>query len=269
VIQALLSIATHSVAVLIYPGLLTMIVFGALVEVAWMRVSRREWQRPDLPGRRLTPVLATIALCSALSAVQLAAPFNQVPGDERSVVLAVVGLAFTTWAELALTVEFVAAPGLMLIVQFCWLLAVLGPAVQTESLRPQVLGNLLVPGLLPVKVACAFLYLLSLPALLRLWPLAPPSDRRERRRLDAGRILTWFPYCGLFTTLFLPPSGDDLVGFLRFTGVTLLVAAVVMGLGLLTRWHGAAGARRLYTRGVAPFAGLVVATVIVTSIVMR
>ncbi|HEX9362457.1 MAG TPA: hypothetical protein VGA47_01600 [Candidatus Dormibacteraeota bacterium] len=268
-IQILLSIAAHAVAVLVYPGLLAMIAFGTVVEVAWMRASRREWDWPDLPRRRLTPVLATVALCSVLTAVQMAAPFNQLPGDERSVVLAAVGLAFATWAELALTVEFVAAPGLLLIVQFCWLLAVLGLAVQTESLRPQVLGNVQVPGLLPVKLACAFLYLLSLPALLRLWPLVPAGDRRERRRLDAARILMWFPYCGLFATLFLPPSGDDLFGFLRFMGITLLVAGVVIGTGMMMRWRGAAGVRGLYARGVAPFAGLVLLIVVMTSVLMR
>ena len=268
-IQVLLSIATHAVALLVYPGLVAMIAFGTVAELAWMRVGRRDWEWPALPRRRLTPVMATIALCSVLASVQLAAPFNQVPGDERSVVLASVGLAFTAWAELALTVEFVAAPGLLLIVQFCWILAVLGPAVQIESLRPQVLGNVLVPGLLPVKVACAFLYLLALPALMRLWPLAPAADRREKPRLDGGRILTWFPYCGLFTTLFVPPAGDDLGGFLRFAGITFLVAAVVIALGLLMRSRGEAGVRGLYTRAVAPFAGLVIAIVVVTSVLMR
>jgi hypothetical protein len=269
VIQTLLSIATHAAALLVYPGLLTMVAFGSIVEIAWMRVSRRDWQSPEPPRRRVTAVLATVALCSVLTAVQLAAPFNLVPGDERNVVLAAAGLALTTWAVLALTVEFVAAPGLTLIVQLFWLLAVLGPAVQPESLRPQVLGNVLVPGLLPLKLACAFLYLLSLPALLGLWPLTPPKDRRERRRLDGARILTWFPYCGLFTTLFFSPSSDDLVGLLRFFGTTFLVAVAAMVVGLLLRWRGAVGARGLYTRAVAPFAGLVVAIVIGTSILMR
>ncbi len=268
-IQALLSIATHSFALLIYPGLLARVAAGSLVELIWQRVSRRRWQAPEPPRRRLTPVLATVALGAVLAAVQLAAPFNLVPGDERSAVLAAIGLAFTAWAELALTVEFVAAPGLLLMVQLCWLLAVLGPAVQPESLRPQVLGNMLVPGLLPVKVACAFLYLLSLPALLRLWPLTPAGERRERRRLDGVRILTWFPYSGLFTTLFLPPSPDDIGGVARFLGVTLLVALVAMGLGLLLRLRGAAGVRALYTRGVAPFAALVALMVVLTSVLLR
>jgi hypothetical protein len=269
VIQTLLSIGTHSIALVIYPGLGAMVAVGTVFELVWLRIGRREWQWPAPPRRRITPVLATVALGSVLAAVQMSAPFNLVPGDERSVVLAAAGLAFTAWAELALTVEFVAAPGLLLIVQLCWLLAVLGPAVQPESLRPQVLGNVLVPGLLPVKVACAFLYLLSLPALLRLWPMTPASERRERRRLDGARILTWFPYCGLFTTLFLPPQSGDLAGAGRFLGVTLLVALVVMASGLVLRWRGAAGVRGLYTRGVAPFAALVAVMVVLTSILLR
>src|SRR2546430_16378632 len=94
----------------------------------------------------------------------------------------------------------------MLVIQLCWLLAVLGPAVQPESLRPQVLGNVLVPGLLPVKVACAFLYLLCLPALLRLWPLAPPTERRGRQKVGRGPHLPPVSLCGAFSTPFLSPS---------------------------------------------------------------
>lgn len=268
-IQALGAIGSHAVALLLYPGLLAMVAFGAIVELAWMRISARDWEWPVLPRRRPTPVVATVTLCSVLAAVQLAAPLNPVPGAERSIVLAAVGLAFTAWAELALTVEFVAEPGLLLIVQACWLLAVLGPAVQPESLRPQVLGNVLVPGLLPVKIACAFLYLLCLPALLRLWPFAPPGERRGRRRLDAGRVLTWFSYCGLFTTLFVTPSTEDALGLLRFFAFDFLVAAVVIAVGLLLRRRGAALARGLYLRAVTPYAGLVVVIVIATSILMR
>jgi hypothetical protein len=269
VISLLLGIATHAVALFLYPGLATMVAFGALVELAWLRANASPSNWPELPRRRPSPVIGIIALCSIVAAVQTAAPLNPVPGDERSIVLAAIGLVFTAWAELALTVEFVAEPGLLLVVQACWLLAVLGPAVQPESLRPQVLGNVLVPSLLPVKVACAFLYLLCLPALLRLWPFAPPGERRGKRRLDAGRILTWFPYCGLFTTLFITPPSDDLLGLLRFFGSDALVAAIVIGLGVLLRWRGEAVARGIYTRGVAPFAGVVVVVVVATSVLMR
>ena len=267
-IQVLTSIATHTAALLLYPGLAAMLAFGGLAELAWTRMSAGGWDLGELPRRKPTAAVATVLVCSTLAAVQLAAPLNPVPGEERSVVLATMALAITVWAELALTVEFVAEPGLLIVIQICWLLAALGPAVQPESLRPQVLGNVLVPGLLPVKIACAFLYLLCLPALLRLWPLSAPGERRGRRRLD-GRVLTWLPYCGLFTTLFVPPASDDVFGWLRFFGITSVAAAVAIAVGMLFRRRGAAMARGLYRRAVTPYAGLVLAIVVATSVLMR
>ncbi len=267
--QVLEALATHTLALVFYPGLLTAVIFGGVAEMAWTRITRGGWSWPDFPRRRPTPVLATVLMCSILAAVQLAAPFNPVPSTERSVVVAAVALAFTAWAELALTVEQVAEPRLLLIVQFCWLLAVLGPAVQPESLRPQVLGNVLVPALLPLKLASGLLYLLCLPALLRLWPFAPPGDRRTRQRLDAARALCWFPYCGLFTTLFVPPSGDDLLGWLRFFGITTIVVVVLVGAGSLMQRRGTALARGLYTRVIAPYALFVMVVVVATSLALR
>ena len=268
-IQVLSALATHTLALVLYPGLLTVAIFGGIVETAWTAVRRGEWVWPEMPRRRPTPVLSTVALCSILAAVQLAAPFNPVPSEERNLVIAVMALAFTAWAELALTVELVPEPGLLLVIQFCWLLAVLGPAVQPQSLRPQVLGNVLVPALLPVKMACGFLYLLCLPALLRIWPLPPPGERRTRTRLDLSRGLCWFPYCGLFTTLFFPPSADDAVGFLRFCGITLLVAGVVLSAGTLMDRRGGAIVRGLYMRAVPPYAALVLILVLLTSLILR
>lgn len=267
-IQILVGIATHAAALLLYPGLAATLAFGLLAEVLWVATSRRGLEPLELPRRRPSPVVATVLVCSVLATVQLAAPFNPVPGEERSVVLATAALAFTAWADLALTVVFVAEPGLLIVIQVCWLIAALGPAVQPESLRPQVLGNVLVPGLLPEKVACAVLYLLCLPALLRLWPFAPAGERRGRRRVD-GRVLTWFPYCGLFTTLFVPPAGDDVLGLLRFFGITFLVAAIVIAAAWVLQRRGADAARALYTRVVVPYAGIVLLIVIATSILMR
>ncbi len=266
--QILASLATHTLALLLYPGLVTVVMFGGIAELAWTRVVGGGSSSPDLPRRRPTPVLATAIICSTLAATQLAAPFNPVPSDERSVVVAAIALAFAAWAELALTVESVPEPGLLLIVQFCWLLAVFGPAVQPESLRPQVLGNVLVPALLPLKLASGVLYLLCLPALLRLWPLVTPGDRRARRRVDAARALCWFPYCGLFTTLFFPPA-DGFAGLLRFFGITMIVAAVVAGFGTVMQRRGAELARGLYARAITPYAAFVLALVLVTSFVMR
>ena len=268
-IQLLLSILSHAAALLLYPGLVTLAAFGVVVELAWIRMGRRASQWPAVPRRRPSPVSAATAICAMLATVELAAPFNPVPGDERSVVVAAIALAITVWAPLALSAEFVAEPGLLLVVQSCWLLAVLGPAVQPESLRPQVLGNLLVPGLLPVKIACGFLYLMCMPALLRLWPFAPASDQRAKARLETARVLTWFPYCGMFATLFFPPSPEDAGGLLRFGGLSFAVAAVVIGIAMFLRWRGAEIARGLYSRAITPFAGVVLAIVVATSILMR
>lgn len=266
-IQFLASLASHSLALVIYPGLLLVTAFGGTAEAVWVRLTHGVW--PERPRRRPTALVSTVGLCAILAAVQLAAPFNPMPADERSVVVAAAALAFTVWAGLALTIESVAEPGLLLFVQVCWLLAVLGPAVQPESLRPQALGNVLVPALLPLKVASGFLYLLCLPALLRLLPFALEPDRRTSPRLDLARALCWFPYCGLFTTLFFPPSGDDALGLLRFFAITALVAGVVLGAAAMVRRRGGGAARGFYRRAVAPYAGLVVFLVVATSLIER
>ncbi len=278
--QILAALAAHTLALIAYPGLLAILVFGFAAEIAWARVAQGVWILPSRLGgggvgvgslgrERPSPVVATVALLSMLVAVQMAAPFNPVPSAERNVIVAAVVLAFTVWAELALTLEFVPAPGLLLVVQLCWLLAALGPAVQPESLRPQVLGNVLVSSLLPVKIASGFLYLLCLPALLRLWPLTPPRDRRARPRFDTVRALCWLPYCGLFTTLFFPPSVDDALGVLRFFGITLAVAALCIVAGWLMARRGADASRGLYRRAVAPYAVVVLIVVVITSLLMR
>src|SRR5258706_7112799 len=147
--QLLSALGAHTLALVVYPGLLAAAVFGGLVEGAWVRITQGGWSSPDFPRRRPTPVLATVIVCSILTDVQLAAPFNPVPSDERNLVVAAVALAFTVWAELALTVEHVAEPRLLLIVQFCWLLAVLGPAVQPETPHPKVPCNLFAPTTIP------------------------------------------------------------------------------------------------------------------------
>jgi hypothetical protein len=267
VIQILTALASHTLALVLYPGLLTVALFGGVAEVLWTRLTEGAW--PERPRRRPTALTSTVGLCSILAAVQLAAPFNPMPAEERNVVIAAVALAITVWAGLALTIESVARPGLLLVVQLCWVLAVLGPAVQPESLRPQALGNVLVPALVPLKIASGFLYLLALPALLRLVPFAPEPERRKSVRLDVARALSWFPYCGLFTTLFFLPSGDDGLGLLRFFGITALVAAIVLLAGLLIRGRGSEATRGFYARAVAPYAGLVVVLVVVTSILER
>jgi hypothetical protein len=255
VTQLLSALATHTLALVLYPGLLTAIVFGGAAEVVWVRASQGGWAASDLLKVRLSPVLVTVALLSTLAAVQLAAPFNPVPSEERNLIIVAIALSFTGWVELALTLELIPAPGLLLVIQFCWLIAVLGPAVEPQSL--------------PLKVASGFLYLLCLPALLRLWPVPAPGDRRSRGRFDVTRGLCWFPYCGLFTTLFVTPSADDAGGVLRFFGISLGVAALMVVAGIVMRLRGAAVVRGLYHRAVTPYAALVLGLVVVTALLLR
>ncbi len=267
--QLLTALATHTLALVLYPGLPTVVVFGVVVEVVWSRIAGGSQVLPSLRRARPPIVQVAVALLAVLAAVQVGAPFNPIPPAERNVIIAAAAIGFTAWAELALDPELVARPGLLLVIQSCWLLSVLGPAIELETLRPQVLGNVLVPGLLPVKVAAGLLYLLCLPALLRLWPVAPPADRRARPRFNVTRALVWFPYCALFTTLFLPPQADDVTGLMRFLGVTVGVAAVCLIAASLLARRGAERARGLYTRVVAPYSVLVLALILATLILMR
>jgi hypothetical protein len=269
VTQVLGSIGTHTIALLLYPGLATVVAFGVVVEAIWSTVSRGSQVLPAIRAARPQIVHVAVALLAILAVVQAAAPFNPVPLAERNVIVAAAALGFAAWAELALDPDLVATPGLMFVIQACWVLAVLGPAIEPQSLRPQVLGNTLVPELLPVKVAAGFLYLLCLPPLLRLWPLAPPADRRSRPRFNTGRALVWFPYCALFATLFFPPQTDDLVGLARFFGIVIATALVCVAAGAVLARRGAERARGLYARAVTPYAALVLILIVGTLIITR
>jgi hypothetical protein len=267
--QFLAQLATHIAALLLYPGLVAMAVFGSAAESIWVRVSEKRWIPPEVPWHRPSAVLATVGLSSMLASVQLSAPFNPVPSDERNLIVAAIALGLTVWAELALGIELFGEPGLVLLVQCCWLIAVLGPAVEPQSLRPQVLGAVLVPSLLPLKVASGALYLLCLPALLKLWPVPRPGERRARLRLDAMRVVCWWPYCGLFATLYFPPAASDPVGVARFLGLSLAVVAFCVLAGWFLGRRGADPARGVYRKAIAPFAAFVLVLVVVTSLLLR
>jgi hypothetical protein len=269
VTQILGQLATHTAALALYPGLLAISLFGIAAEIVWVRVSERRWVMPELRWRRPSAILTTVAIASMLASVQLSAPFNPVPSEERNLIIAAIALGLTVWAELALGLELFGEPGLLLVVQCCWLVAVLGPAVEPQSLRPQVLGSVLVPALLPLKVASGILYILCLPALLKLWPLPLAGERRAQRRLDAMRVLCWWPYCGLFATLYYPPSPDDVLSLARFVGLALAIAGLCVVAGRLMVRGGAGPALRVYRRAIAPFAGLILGIVVLTSLLVR
>lgn len=267
--QVLTQLATHTAALVFYPGLLTIVLFGSVAESTWLYVTYRRWASLRQLWRRPSAVQSTVVIASMLASVQLSAPFNPVPSEERNLIIAAVCIGLIVWTELALGIERFRERGLLLLVQCAWLVAVLGPAVELQSLRPPVLGAVLVPSLLPLKVAAGILYLLCLPALLKVWPIPAVGERRAQRRLDATRLLAWWPFCGLFATLWFPPATDDLPGVARFLGLVVAAAAICVVAGMLLGRRGAEPARDLYRKVIAPFGGVVLAIAIVTSLLVR
>jgi hypothetical protein len=284
----LLEIVSGAVALLLYPGALALAVTGLAAETvaAWALVPDRGAgvaARSTLAAlREVFPVLPTLpsaaALLALLSATQVAAPLNPLPAQERNTLVAAAALMGASWLGWAWGWGRRRADArLGLAVHVCWLLAVLLPSIAPENLRPQVLGGITVPGLLPLKIACGALYLACLPALLQIIPETAPQGipgeaRRGRGSPDeAGfslvRGLLWMPYCGLFASIFFPASGDDPFGVLRFA---LLVAgsgglAIAMAANLGRRSPGVTQA--LYRRLALPFAAFTVAVALLTNLI--
>ena len=280
----------HALALLLYPGLVALAAAGLLAEAgaAWALVPERGGLLPAArsmlaglvprTGMRTLPPLAVIAAVLALlAATQVAAPLNPVPAPERNLLVAGMALAATAWLTWAWGwTRPQIDPGLLLLVQVCWLVALLTPAIVPENLRPQVLGAVMVRELLPLKIAATVLYALCLPVLLQLIHESAPqglpgASGRGRPGLEqAGfsvvRVLLWLPYCGLFSSLFFPPAGDDLVGALRFAGTTIGVGALSIVLAAYLTRRPAAATRRVYLRLVAPFAAFTVLVAILTAI---
>jgi hypothetical protein len=280
----------HVLALALYPGAVAAALLGVAAEIGaayafvperGLSVAARTSLSALRPHSRSVPALAVSALVLALvAAVELAAPFSPVPAAERNALVAASALAGAGW----LTWGWgwgrrQLDPSLLLGVQGCWLLAVLLPAVIPETVNPAVLGAQVFPALLPLKIACGALYLACLPPLLQLLPEAAPQGspgapgRRSPSTEEAGftmvRALLWVPYCGLFASLFFPPSADDLPGLLRFLALTIGVAAITVALAgnLARRPPGATQA--LYLRLALPFAAFAVLVAMLTAILQR
>lgn len=211
------------------------------------------------------------AVLALVATIQVAAPFNPLPPADRNLLtagFALAGAAWLTWSwgwdrgELD--------PRLMVAAQCAWLVALLVPAVVPQNLHPQALGNSILPVQVPLKVACALLYLMCLPALLHLIPEGAPqgvpgaAGRRPPGFEGSGfsllRVLLWLPYCGLFVTLFFPPAQDP-VTLLSLAGFLVLVAAtaaISVGIAVNLIYRGAAFTRGFYLHAVLPFAWITV-----------
>jgi hypothetical protein len=281
-------LGAYAVALLLYPGLLTMGALGVAAEIgaAWALVPERGGAasaaaatlRALRPARALPPLAAAAALLALAAATQLAAPFNPVPPAQRNALLAVVALVGTSWLTWAWGWgRRGGAPGVVLAVQACWLLAVVLPAIEPGNLRPQALGAVVLGPLVPLKIACGVLYLGCLPALLMLLPEAAPqgppgSVVRGRVPEETGftivRVLLWMPYCGLFTSLFFP-SSNDVLGVVRFLLGTAGAATLGIALASNLARRPAGITRALYVRLALPFAGFAVLVAILTNVVVH
>lgn len=260
----------NTLALLVYPGAALAAALGLGAEAAASRLLGDGRNllvefRPR-PGVSLgLPPLATgAALLLLLAACQLAAPFNPVAPAQRNLLVAIVALASAVWLVWAWGwnrghLE----PRLVLVAQACWLVALLAPALVAQTLRPQVLGAVVLPAQLALKVVSGALFLLCLPALLQLLPeTAPqgvPGTGGERPGLEqagfaAVRVLLWLPLCGLFASVFFPPGGDDGGGLVRFLAPTLGAAAVGLALAVLISRRS--GAMRLVYLRLAPLLAL-------------
>lgn len=261
-------LALHLMALLLYPGGLLVLAVGLMAEAAAGLALAGAGLRDALtaPLRRLAGVATRASvlrlaapLLAVLAAAQLAAPLNPVSPVERNLLVAAIALAAAAWLGWA-RAWAAAGARLTLLAQVCWLVALLAPAMLSETLRPQALGAVVVPAALPLKVAAALLFLACLPALLRL----PASgDGGPDEEAAVIRPLLWLPLCGLFVSLVLPPGADDLGGIARFVAATLVVAGITIWLAALTARAPALG--RLYPRLLPPLAAAVLGLAAVTS----
>jgi hypothetical protein len=282
-----LEVLSGAAALLLYPGMLTVAVTGLAAEAvsAWVLAPSRgiaAGARATLAATREVlprpPALPSAAgLLVLLAATQVAAPLNPLPALDRNSLVAAAALMGASWIGWAWGWGRRRADArLGLLVQACWLLAVLLPSIAPENLRPQVLGGITVPALLPLKIACGTLYLACLPALLQIIPeTAPQGTPGEPRRgrgspEEAGfslvRGLLWLPYCGLFASLFFPASGDDPLGVLRFALLMAGSAALAIAVAANLCRRPAGANQALYRRLALPFAAFTIAVALLTNL---
>jgi hypothetical protein len=255
-------VGLHCLALLVYPGGLALLAFGLPAQLAADRLARRRGRRAVLPGAAWPPAAAAVALLALLAASQIAVPFNPVQGAERNALVAALALASATWLGAA-GVERNEGfqPGLTLLAQACWMVALLAPAMSAGTLQPSAVAVVALPAQLPLKVAGAVVCLLCLPAVLQLLPETTPAGLPS-----AARALVWLPACGLFASLFFAPAGDDVGGLLRFVACTAAAAAAAIGLAWALERAERPRVRRFYVRLVLPLTGLVVLLAVLTAV---
>ncbi|HZU17000.1 MAG TPA: hypothetical protein VFD01_10455 [Candidatus Dormibacteraeota bacterium] len=273
-------VALQLLALLVYPGALFTGAVGAVCELGiglllGGRAGAAEALRHlvgvlrELPG---DPAALLAWLFASLAACGSSVPLAPAASSDGNLLLSAVALAAAAWlGGMAFSGEEGGARRLLL-GQLCWLVALLAPALSALSLRPQALGAVTVPALMPVKILSGLLYLLCLPVLLGV-PVEPrhgigePASGWWSRGGAAAlstrlRVFLWLPACGLLASAEVPPPPADPTGALRFLGVVLGLAAAAVGSAAVARRLGWS----LQLRLAPPLAGLVLVAAVVTMV---
>lgn len=223
-------VAAQVIAVLVFPGALSILIFGLVAE----RGARALLGAPDGRGllrhtrsgfRRVAPAAGGAVVLLALGATQVAVPLSPVPPAEHTVFIALGALGAGGWLLWLLAGADIAAGRLLLVGQMVWVLAVLAPALVAGSLIPGQVAGITLPLAVVERSVAAIGYLAALPALLLL---CEPEEE-----FSAGgqvvRLLSWAPQSALFASLVLPTLRDNAAGVLLFALICVgacLVAAL-------------------------------------------
>jgi hypothetical protein len=265
-------------AVLVYPGMLLTAIVGVLCEVgsgflldgrfgAWEALRRVLQVLRELPGE---PIGLLAWLFASLAACGASVPLAPMASTDGSLLLSTLALATAIWLDRIVSPGGDGMGRQLLLGQLCWLVALFAPALASSSLRPQALGAVAVPILMPVKVLSGLLGLLCLPVLLGLLPESvaggllrvPWAWHAGRGGVGARlRMVLWLPACGLLISVEVPPPLPDPAGALRFFAMVLGVAMMAAGSVAIGRRVGQFPHLRL----ALPLAGLVVAVAVMAA----
>ena len=142
-------IGLHSLALLAFPGALTLLLLGVPAEwgAAWALVPERggllpagrsllQGVQPSARPLGLPPMATAAALMALLAATQVAVPLSPIPAGERNLMVAAVALGTAGWAAWAWGWNRRELnPRLVLSVQGVWVVAVFAPAFAQRKKR--------------------------------------------------------------------------------------------------------------------------------------
>ena len=232
--------AAQALALLLFPGALSILVFGLVVEGGARALLGAPDGRPLLRRarsgpRRVAPAAGGAVALLALGATQVAVPLSPVPATEHTVFLALSALGAAGWLLWSLAGADPAAGRLLLLGQLVWAVAVIGPALGVGSLNPAQVEGATLPLQVIERICAAVAYLVALPALLLL---SEPEERFSASG-QVVRMLSWAPQTALFASLVLPTLRDNAAAVLLFAlicvGACLIAALVAVPL----RWRPA------------------------------